>query len=217
LNLIQLRTEVLAHGFDPTQYSARINQYLNDAQNEVARRVDYYVDEATQNITTVQGTSLYAFPGDLGRLRSLYNVDLAEELQYVGLRDMDQANQTVQSNPRFYTVSGQFIRLYPVPEGAHNLQLRYWKMPTQMVNDTDVPSIPNDYHSMLWVYATGVCYEGDDDAQMAQYWSQRWEKAVARFATDQKFPSSDGPTQVRGMWDQDAGLSSSGWSLYLDA
>ena len=33
MQLSDIRTEVLNHGFDPIQYGSRINQYINDGQN----------------------------------------------------------------------------------------------------------------------------------------------------------------------------------------
>lgn len=216
MNLAQLRTEVLNRGFDPTVFSSRIVTYLNDAQNEIARRVNYYGDEALQPIPTVAGTTMYAFPADFARARELVDIDRHTPLEYVGLRDIDRSPTTV-GIPNFYAIDGPNIHLYPTPDGLHNLILRYWKMPAQLVNDGDVPSIPNDWHNLLWVYATFICYESEDDAAMGKYWSDRWEMELRKFTADQRFPDSDGPHVVKGMWDADRGLNAGGgWSIYSE-
>src|SRR5437868_6924011 len=103
MNLLALRNEVLNHGFDPITFSARITTYLNDAQNLIARRTDYYVDEASQTITTVNGTSNYSFPADFAKVRSVDDLDRQTELQYVNLRDIDRSS-TVTGTPNYYAI-----------------------------------------------------------------------------------------------------------------
>src|SRR5581483_5092504 len=134
MNLLELRTEALGHGFDPNQYAARCNQYLNDAQNLIARRVNYYVDEAIYTFTTTSGQSNYAFPTDFARGRSLFNSDTQVNLQPVGLREIDNS-VAVQGEPRYYAVEGQTLRLFPTPDGVYDLSFRYWKMPDQLSDD----------------------------------------------------------------------------------
>lgn len=213
MNLIQLRTEVLNHGFDPNVFSSRINQYINDALNLVCRRVDYYVDEVAYDFTTTANTSTYPLPANWARMRSLRDTNRQAELWAVLLRDIDRSDVTT-GQPVFYAMNGAGVQLFPIPDGAYSLELRYWTMPPALVNDTDVPTVPADWHHMLWVYATWMCYEAEDDAQMGQYWMQRFQNELAQFAADQKFPNSDMPTQARGMWDQDTSLTPTGWTLW---
>lgn len=216
MNLGTIRQEVLDHGFDPILFGiTRINQYINDGMNLISRRVDYYIDEANQAIPTVQGTALYPWPADFARGRSVFDTDRRIELESVSLRDMDRSSSTTQGSPAYYTFTGANTRVYPAPDGVYNLELRYWKMPAPLVNDSDVPILPTDWHHLLWVYAVWICYEADDDAQMGQYWMQRFMAELSEFAADQKFPNSDLPSVVNGMWDQDRTLGANGWSLWL--
>lgn len=226
MNLLALRTEVLNHGFDPIQYSARINQYLNDAQNLICRRVGFLVEESTQMYATTGGTATLALPeptydsngnpsGGFARVRELFNADLNVALEGVGLHDIDQS-AVAQGQPCFYALDGKNIRLYPTPDGVYNLELRYWQMPTALVNDTDVSSLPADWHFLLWEFAVFRCYRGDDDAQMSQFWWGEFTRDLAMFEADQKFPSTDFPTRANGMWEDGRTLTPSGsaWTLY---
>lgn len=214
MNLLQLRTETLAHGFDPNQYGTRINQYLNDAQNLVARRVDYYVDETTSLFSTTSGTDTYAWPTGLARIRSLFDTNRRVELEYVSVRAMD-ASPNSSGAPIYYAVVTSAVRLYPVPDGIYPLEMRYWTLPATLVGDTDTPTIPADWHHMLWEYAVAQCYWADDDSTMGQSWEQKFNTTLSMFAADQKFPDSDGPSQAAGMWDSGQALgSSSVWGLY---
>lgn len=209
--LEDLRTEVKAHGFAPNSFpNSRLNQFLNDGLFELCRRVSYYQDEASYDFTTVSGTATYALPTGFAKIRELRNTQLPQILQAVLLRDIDQS-VTSSGPPAYYALDGLSARVYPTPDGPYSMEMRYWAVPAKLVQDTDVPSLPEDYHNLLWMYAVGECYAAEDDSQTAQFWMQRFEKQLGFFSIEQKFPNDDSPTQVRGMWDRDASLGMPGW------
>lgn len=214
MNLAAMRNEVLATGFDPNAYSARIDMYLNNALGSVARDMDYFGAEATQSITTVVGTVLYPWPSNLARIRSLFNPATGLELGRVNLTDIDRSQQ-VSGTPRYFATDGTNLHLYPTPDSvAVTLTLRYWMLPPTLVADTDTPLLPVDYHDMLITYALWKCYERDDDTDTAGYYEKQWKEQFAEMQTDLKFPTSEQPRQVRGMWDSDQGLGGPGWSRF---
>lgn len=212
MNLTALQTEVFAHGFDPTLFGAsRVTAYINNAYLEICRRVDYYVDEGSNAFVTVAGTQDYdlaTVAPKWARLRSLRNTDTNVELVQVGLREIDRASG-VSGRPYEYALNGPSFHLYPIPDGVYNLRVRYWTLPDQLVAGSDVPSIPPDYHQMLADWAIGRCYAAEDDPQTAQYWKGEFEKQLAMFMADVRFPSTDAPTQIKSMW---GGDGQRGWS-----
>lgn len=215
MNLLAIRNEVLAKGFDPTLFgSSRINQFINDGLGLIAARVDYYGEEAVQDFTTVSGTASYAWPADFARGRSLRDTNRSIEMQAVSLRDIDRST-VANGAPYAYATDGAMMHLYPTPDAVYNLELRYWKLLPSLVNDTDVPAIPARWHKLLWLYATWQCYESEDDPNMGQYWQNRFNTDLAEFAADVRFPTTDEPHQAAGMWNQDPNLDSGrGWSFW---
>ena len=214
MSLLDLRTEILNHGFDPINFPAsRLNRYINDGLSLIARRVDYYADESSQTFQTTAGNGTLLYPTDLARLRTLFDTDRNLEITQVSQRMIDRSPVT-QGQPLYYSDGKTGLTLYPTPDGVYNLLLRYWQMPATLVNDTDTPSLPTDWQHLLWVYATWICFESEDDAQMAQYWQQRFNAELSEFAADQKFPSTEYPSQAESMWDQGRSLGTHGWSIY---
>lgn len=214
MELIDIRNEVLAKGFDPTLFGiARVNQYINDGYSLICRRVQYYVDEATQDFSTAVGTTNYALPTDFARVRELRDTTRGV-IQPVGLRQIDATDSAQNGPPVFYALDAANVHLWPTPDGVYSLELRYWKMPTPLVQDTDVPNLPLDWHHLLWVYGCWQCYESEDDASMGQYWMNRFNTELAEFSADAKFPSTDFPSTARGMWESDAPLEPRGWSVW---
>lgn len=206
MNLGQLRSEVLNHGFDPVLFPfGRIDTYINDAYMSIVAGVHYYTDEASLPVQTVAGTSQLAWPADLGDARSLVDTDRQSELAQVALSDIDRA-ATSSGRPWVYAVNGPGFRLYPTPDGIYNLLLRYWKMPPRLVLDTDSPSIPDEYHRLLWYWGCKEAYASEDDAQTAQYWEAQYRALLAEATATIKFPT-EFPTQVRSMWADYGGVS----------
>lgn len=214
MNLLAIRNETLAHGFDSIQYGARVNQYINDGYGLIADRVDYYVDDAADAFATVAQSSTYPLPADFGRMRSLFDSDRRVELQAASIRQIDRSSFTY-GTPQWYAILGTNVVLYPFPDGVYNVTLRYWKTPTALVNDTDTPTLPAEWCKLLWKYAVWQAFEADDDPSMGSYWKSQFENDLAEFAADVKFPNTDGAHQVAGMWNQDDSLSqANGWGFY---
>lgn len=200
MNFAALRQEVLNHGFDPVQFgSSRINQFLNDAYGEICRRVDYYIDEGVQDFSTSSGTATYPQPTDFAKDRSLRDTNRDLEMVMYGLRTIDRSPDS-NGPPYAYAIDGTNLHLYPTPDGVYPFELRYWKLPTALVNDGDTPTLPADYHKLIWWYAVGECYMAEDDLQTGQLWMQRYEAGLKNLKADVKFPSTDMPNQIASMW-----------------
>jgi hypothetical protein len=214
VQLIDIRDEVLACGFDPVLFGAsRVTAYINNGYLNLVRRVSYYVDEATQDYSTVIGTTLYTLPADFARVRSVRRTDIQVELEAVGLRAIDRSIST-SGAPVYYAMDGANVHLYPGPDQVYPLELRYWKMPAALVADTDVPTIPADYHNLLIYSAVAEAYRAEDDLATAQGWQALYDKGLSEFAADMKFPNDDAPTQLADMWVGGRTLNQRGWSLY---
>lgn len=210
MQLSELQAEVLGHGFDPVQFGlSRITGYLNDGYKMIIRHVEYYVDESSQSFNTTPGTSAVAFPANFGMIRSLIDTTNNRVLQQVPLDYLD--NSPASSGlPYCYAQDASTLKLYPTPDAAYPTLLRFWVVPPDLVNATDVPTLPSDYHSLLWYWAVGECYASEDDSTTAQYWENKFEKGMSAFAAEQRNPT-EFPTQVSDMWNPNPGVYSGSW------
>ena len=199
--LIELRNEVIAHGPDVGMVFTLddITKYLNFALRRIARKVDYYVEESAQTITTVAGAAAYGWAADFGRLRYVLDASEARTLVEASQRTLDETTPS-RGRPTIYARSGSGLLLYPTPDAAYTLTVRYWALPALMVADADEPGIPEDYHELLPFYALKRCFEREDDAEMASYWEQRWLDGLRDMRIDVRFPSADGPRRIPSVW-----------------
>ena len=213
MDLLDLRTEVQAHGFnfDPS----RINRYLNDAYMLVCRRVDYYIDETTYDFQTVSGTAKYALPGNFARVREVWDTDRNIAFTAVGLRDIDMSGPSLRTGPpTAYALDAANLHLSPTPDGVYNLELRYWLLPSTLAQDTDSPTIPADWQRLLTEYAIARCYWADDDPNMGGAWDNKFATTLAEFSADVKFPDTEYPSVAKSMWEQGSSIPSGTWSVW---
>lgn len=212
MNLLALRTEVLNHGFDGSIITAsQLNQYLNDALSELSAKAQYYGEEQVYDFNTVAGTDHYSLPTDTTKLRSVRITTPNQELSLIDLRDIDRS-YTSSGIPYSYAMDGYGITMYPNPDAAYPVEMRYWQVMTPMTQDTDAPSLPPRYHRSLTYYAIARCFEREDDPQQAQYYQGRWEQTIKDLKADLIFPLTDGPRQVRSQWD--SGPVKPGWGFW---
>jgi hypothetical protein len=212
VNLGQLRAEVLNHGFDPQLFpSGRIDNYINDAYMQICGSVKYFQDEASRPIQTIAGLALQPFPSDLNNLRALVDTDRQVPLSQVTLSDIDYA-PLASGRPTAFAIDGPGgLHLYPTPDGVYNLLLRYWALPPKLVLDSDEPTLPDQWHRLLWYWGCKEAYASEDDPQTSQYWQQQFNQTLSQFTADAKF-LAEYPTELRGSWDNTyVGLGKPGW------
>ena len=200
MNLGQMRTEVLANGFDPVQFgSSRVDSFLNDGYAYICSQVNFTGDEATQDFSTTSGTALYPQPADVSDIRSLRDTSRNLQLEPVSLRALDRSPSS-QGAPSCYALNGLNFYLWPTPNGVYPIECRYWRVPPVLVADSDIPSlIPAMWHWLIWSWAVAQCFRAEDDVQRAGAWDQRFSKGLSDFSASVKF-TSDQNTRAASMW-----------------
>ena len=202
MNLGQIRSEVLANGFDPVQFgSSRVDQFINDGYQYVCAETNFTGDEATQDFSTIAGIAAYPQPADMSDIRSLRRTDRHHELEVVGLRSIDRAASTT-GPPTAYALNGANFQLWPVPDNVYPMECRYWKIPAPLGTtngDNDIPIIPPMWHWLLWTWAVAQAFRAEDDVQRAGAWDTRFNKGLSDFVASVKF-TSDMPTRAASMW-----------------
>lgn len=201
MNFGQMQTECLAYGFGDSAYRSRFKAWLNDAQRLTLRRVPIRETWSRSTVTTTSGTKTYTLPTDLVGIRSLTDSASNVPLDPIDPRWLDTITAS-SGTPRTYALDDTGLVLYPTPDGAYSLLLRYVANPADMAADTDTPLIPAAHHDLLISYAVSRAYRSEDDDQRAQTLMSDYERGVAQLADDRLSEVQDGPKQVPGMWTQ---------------
>ena len=111
----------------------------------------------------------------------LTTADYEKELRYVEYRDLLKRHPDLATadtgTPTMWYKFANTIKVFPEPDIAYTLSLDYYKTPTELSDDADVPEIPSLYEELLVIGAYLRALEHDDDYD---------EAAVQRLLWDQK-------------------------------
>lgn len=193
---------VLDHGFSAANFTQFAKDRVNEAQREIAKRIDVRVWYTESTLTTTAGNNTLTLPTDY--LRPDYLYDDVNNVRLDALTDGLEFEEwdTAQSQPLYWIVLGTSIRVRPIPNGAYTLKLRYWKQPTTMSANGDVPETPLAYRHLLETYALSRCYRRQLDFDAADRYMADFERDLARAASTLQFDHSDPPPahQIPGAW-----------------
>lgn len=76
------------------------------------------------------------------------------------------------------------IKLYPVPDAVYAILYDYYKEPTDMSDDADVPFFPAMYHDLLIDYVMWKSYQQIREMNMAQIYQAQFQKGLGRMVGD---------------------------------
>lgn len=154
--------------------SEDVTAWLNDAQTELAARLDLIRREVT---LTTDGTNLLTLPDDF--LKALSLRIGTDDVEFI---DDDIFNAWVDStNSPSSTIArifGNVFELYPTPVTATSVLLRYAALPTELVEASDVCELPAQWHAHLSFYAIAQGFAKEKDVYMTDRWLARWEEGL---------------------------------------
>jgi hypothetical protein len=116
----------------------------------------------------------YSLPSNLDRVLSVRQARSDRKLDYVDIREFDGVlpDPTATGDPWIYTMFGMDssnnwrISFYSTPDSKMNIQVRYYKLITELSSDTDTPIFPSKWHEILiWGALAFYGYTWRDDSR----------------------------------------------------
>lgn len=169
--------------------------YVNSAYGDLLMRMPYGPwTEGSTTITINSGVRSGALPTDVNRVSAVWNstdgfpmVPLEGRMQVFN----EYPQQIEIGQPMHYRIFGNSLYVYPLPQANTSFTVEYFKLPADMVNDTDVPAIPETYHDALVAGAVAKAYVDDGNAQLAQQFAQDAENMIKALIQDSMQPRQD--------------------------
>jgi hypothetical protein len=195
-----LQTEALGNDFAAGVFpGSRVGQYLNDGVHRIARRVHIPKLEMPYAFSTIPGTAAYDLPVDDIRILSASNVNDRAPLEELDIHDIDDLTLTT-GNPVSFAQSGGQLVLFPTPDHAYQVQIRYLRN-TVFTAGTDTTTdigFPDDYSDLLVLWARARMFRFEDDLQAAGALKAEFETELANLKNDVQRQS---PSRVRQVGD----------------
>lgn len=194
-----------------TGYStAEIKDYINDTQNDVFNEYRLPFTQTTQGYTLVadvsditNGSNLptnYVQAIDLtltttGREKVLTFVDFSEIDQTYP--DPDDGTTNPANVPDKWYFYAETIRVYPKPNDAYTVTLRYYKKPTILSADADVPEIPSEFEELLVCGAAYRVLQVKDNYDQAGVHKNKYDELLQKLVVKYSQAQVGTPTRMR--------------------
>jgi hypothetical protein len=169
MTLLQLRTLTLDWLDDPNAgyfSTSVVNLRLNLGLRELQKRLitankEYYSSCVKTN--TVAAQKAYALPSDFLQVIRLERIAQGTTAGYPSLKlDAITPNERDlftdgQGCPTNYYFEKNNLMLVPKPDSIYEIHLEYSYYVADMVNDSDVPDAPAQFHELIAILATRDC------------------------------------------------------------
>lgn len=135
--------------------ASTVSLYANIAQLEVAAMLPHTELLATQTLVLAAGSNATVLPADLGEIVDVSRPNSFDSfgnrlLTQVPLAQIDNASEgTATGVSNRFATSANSILFYPTSTSVDTFTLRYVKVPSDMTNLTDLPSLHTRYHPAI--------------------------------------------------------------------
>ncbi len=176
-----------------------INTIIRNAENKIYRAVDSDADRFYATSTTTSGNRFVTIPSDLRIIRYVQIKDSTDgnKQKFLDQRDTSfmaeyyNTPSTASGVPKYYANwDANFWVIAPTPNAAYEITLAYIKSPTSLTDASVSGSgtyLSNKYQDLL-LYGSLVEAYGylKGPADMIQYYTQAYERAIETYAIEQQ-------------------------------
>lgn len=164
--------------------------YVNDAYAEViAARHDWpFLESRNESLSVTAGTGFVALPTDGWRVTAVYNATNDFPLEQLdGRADYRHWFPNPDQNlgvPELYRLRSNNLEVYPWPAATTTLHVDLYLPPALLVNSTDEPIFPEQYHRILVARALSEAHRDDGNLDMAGQYEQQYGILLGNMGDD---------------------------------
>lgn len=187
--LAGIRQRVLKDKLDDTEYDTDVvDGFINDTQRDIFNQFELPFQEKIFTGTIDAGTLMFRLPVDLALSQS-QTVTSPEGLQhniksgYLDFQTFNERFPTPANNPAgpisYWTSYGGHMLLSQPTDVEYKMTSFYIKTPAKLVQDSDVPEIPEEFEEMLILGTLERIQDRNEDADLAAVTNQKYVKQLA--------------------------------------
>jgi hypothetical protein len=174
---------------------SEVSMRVNRAYFEVANALEPSLQERVAVSSTTSGENRIDLPTDFGEMLNLSMkwswstassaVSSTKTLGRVSLSAIDNNGLYPVGEPESYAFFSNWLELYPSPDSAYSLQIRYRSMVTDMSNTTDVPSVSTPAREAILLKAKEYIWDYLGDRNASAMAEQKYLGYMTRLKTDE--------------------------------
>lgn len=125
----------------------RMTLWINLGYFELCGKMEFEILQCQQYFATVDGSYVYELPDKFLGVVSIWDVTNKKRLRKKDTSDAGllDVNSTNKSQPEWWMQRSNGFWLYPVPNGAYEIQIIYMKEPTKLINAIDTTILPQSW------------------------------------------------------------------------
>lgn len=190
--------------------SSEIKSYINDTQNDVFNEYQLPFMEDEQEYTLTVGvadiTNGTGLPSNFVQALDLLLTSTGVEkiLTCRDVRQMDALypdyeNSTLYpaNTPSEWYMYAQTPRVFPKPNSAYTVTLRYHKKPTLLSADGDIPELPSEFEELLVVGAAYRVMQVKDNYDQAAILQNKYDELLQKLVMKYSQTQTGAPTIMR--------------------
>lgn len=192
--LSDIRSKVGQRVRDSNYSTTEITNYLNDTLNDIYNEYRLPFMQTTQNYTVTIGapdiTNGSGLPTNYVQAIDLIMTTSGSE-KVVPYKDFEEADDShpdledtttyaTSNSPDFWYFYGDTIKVFPAPKTAYTLKLRYYKKPTMLSSDSDVPELPSQYEEALVMGASYRVLQVKDNYDQAGVLQNKYDEILQK-------------------------------------
>lgn len=195
---------------DTNYSSSEILDYLNDTQRDVFNEYRLRFMQTSQDYSlTISETDITNGSGLPSNFVQAVNLVLktSGDEKLIPYKDFTSADEMFPDStdttvypankPQFWYLYGDTIRVHPAPDEAYDVTLRYYKSPTELTADDDVPEIPSEFEEILVSGATYRVLQVKDNYDQAMIHENKYNEILQKLVVKYSITQAGAPTRMR--------------------
>lgn len=175
MDLVAMRTKLRKRIGNPDTGDvpdADLDEHINQAYRDITDRFRFHAARKICNFPTVSGTKDYGLPTDVGVVLNIRDETTGQKIVKIDHSDdagQESEDSDITGRPQGYIRLRNFLRFEPTPDGVYNIRVFYKAAIVDLVDDADVPVIPEAWHEGIMKLARHYYYDNKPDVPKAQY------------------------------------------------
>lgn len=181
-------TSDVRNRLDDSNFSSTlITQFLNDTQREIFNRHRLDVLEGSYSADLTIDTHVYNLPAAVQTIETFRITDPDGDEKdltgsYMTIREFDNRFPDPAGDssgePYAWTIREDNFYVYPKPDVAYTVDIRYIGKPTELTAGADVPELPERYREALILGVLHRAHKFNDDYDLAQFEQSQFESQL---------------------------------------
>lgn len=172
----EIKAALKRYGFDDQD---PLNTWVNSAIDQIIDEadVDWIFLEERATLTGLAGVADVSLPSDCSKVKSVRDTTVelvgsgyGTALEIITYQDYNRIpNQSSSGSPQCAVLTNtNLMTMWPVPTVDSTYDLLYHKKLTSLVNSSDVPEIPKEYHYTIVRLAAATALMAENEEERAQ-------------------------------------------------